>query len=244
MILITRPKEESRLLRDKLEILGMDVATDILSRFRIRKNKKKWTTKKIFLISSPRAANIFINKKILNFQNAFLIIGKKSENKLTKAGYKNIIHTSINSEKMYHYLKNKFRNQTAYNFNNIVYLTSTVGNQNFQIKLDKIGIQKKIIYETFYKKNLNKKTITLIKKNKISACLVFSKNNANHLVELFNKHKLKKPAEKIIFISMSEDISKIFKKSGFKFSHHSKKPTQQDLINKLLKIKGVVKVPL
>ena len=244
MILITRPKEESHLLKKKLEMFGMDVATDILSRFRVRKNIKKLPREKIFLISSPRAADIFINKKILNFHNAFLIIGKKSESKLIKAGYKNIIHTAINSEKMFHYLKNKFRNNTAYNFNNIVYLTSTVGNQTFQIKLNRIGIQKKIIYETFYKKNLNKETITLIKKNKISVCLVFSKNNANHLVRLFNKHKLKNPAEKIIFISMSEKISKIFKKSGFKFSHHSKKPTQQDLMNKLLKIKGVVKVPL
>ena len=42
MILITRPKEESRLLRDKLEILGMDVATDILSRFRIKKNNEDY----------------------------------------------------------------------------------------------------------------------------------------------------------------------------------------------------------
>ena len=124
---------------------------------------------------------------------------------MIKAGYKNIIHTAINSEKMFHYLKNKFR--TILLIILIILLsTSTVGNQTFQIKLNRIGIQKNNIRD-FYK-NLNKETITLIKKNKISVCLSFRKI-MQIICKALNKHKLKNPAEKIIFISMSKKISKI-----------------------------------
>ena len=131
MILITRPKTESKLLQNKLAYLGYESVIESLSSFKVNKLNITSTKKKIILVSSPRATEILLEKKLLQTNTLLLVIGRSSTLKLRKSGFHNIIYTASNSELMLKYIKRKLKDITRNGSYKIHYYTSNVGNKYF-----------------------------------------------------------------------------------------------------------------
>ena len=237
MILITRPKKESKLLQKKLDGLGYETAIESLSSFKTNKQKISNSKNKIILVSSPRATKILSENKLLQRNTLFLVIGKSSTSRLKKSGFKNVIYTASHSSLMLKYIKSKFKNITRDGRYQIYYCTSNVGNQIFLKQLELLGVSKVVIYNTIYKKQLSKKTISLIKNNKIKICLIYSNENAKRFINLINRHKLLENAKEIIFLSLSKKIAKYVLNEGFTKSVYATQPNQISLIARLQKFK-------
>ena len=90
MILITRPKNEAKKLKKKIEELGHDAHIDSLSKISNINIDRVLNSKKTVLISSQRAARIFIEKYSLRPNIPILVIGNSSYQKLKTAGFSNI----------------------------------------------------------------------------------------------------------------------------------------------------------
>ena len=99
MILITRPKAEARKLKNIIESLGQKVHVDSLSEISATKLKKNIKPRGIVLISSQRAAKIFIKNYSKSKNLPLLVIGNVSYEKLVSAGFINILHKTKNSDK-------------------------------------------------------------------------------------------------------------------------------------------------
>tara|TARA_Y100000816_G_scaffold280091_1_gene253085 strand:- start:870 stop:1589 length:720 start_codon:yes stop_codon:yes gene_type:complete len=237
MILITRPKTESKLLQNKLADLGYASVIESLSSFKFNKQEINNIQKKIILISSPRATKILLEKKLLRPDTLLLVIGKSSALRLKKSGLKNIIYTASNSELMLKYIKRNFKNITKNGSYNICYCTSNVSNKIFLKQLEMLRVSKVIIYKTVFKKNLSKKTVQLIKNNKIKICLLYSQENAKRFIKLIHSHDLYKNAKNIVFLSLSKKIANYIINEGLSKSICALRPNQKSLIAKLGKSK-------
>lgn len=238
MILITRPKNESYRLKDEISSLGFDVHVKPLSQFKLKKNTLTVNKKTIIMISSPRAAKFIIQSSGIIKSTPLLIIGKSSYIKLNQSGFSNIIHTSKNSDDMFSYLK---KNLLIFfdkrKFDRLLYLTGSVFNKSFVRRLEEMKIKKIIVYETIFIKKFDSLTIKLIQSQKIKVCLLFSQANAKYFVKLLQFHNLQNFAQKIIFLSLSKNISQIMINAGFENSICSKQPSQKSLIDKLKKLR-------
>ncbi len=237
MILITRPKAEARKLKNIIESLGQKVHVDSLSEISATKLKKNIKPRGIILISSQRAAKIFIKNYSKSKNLPLLVIGNVSYEKLVSAGFINILHKTKNSDQILKYLKNEYSKLKKYE-NKITYFTSSVSNNKFIYNMKEIGFQleKKIIYKTIFRGSFAQSTIKLIKNNKIKICLLYSQQNANHFYQLIQKSKLSKKTKDLLILTMSKNISKLMRKNGFKNVKNSRYPSQESLIKLLRKL--------
>ena len=236
MILITRPREESELLKQKLSILGLNSIIEPLSSFKARNKKLNKLKNKTILLSSPRATKYLIKNYSLDRSTKFLIIGNSSTLLLKKANFKKIIYTSTDSKKMLKYIKNNKLLKNKNGLGKIIYFTSNVRNKSFVKELNNLNIEIGILYSTIFKKKLSIETVKLIKDKKIEVCLLYSQENAKRFIDLIHQHQLTSFAMKILFLSLSKKISKIILDSGFKRSIYARQPNQRSLIRALMKL--------
>ena len=121
MILITRPKEQSKNLERILNLKGYKTYLESLYKIKYFKKKIYYNKNNYYIFPSIHSVKSLIkSKQIKNFQAAnILAIGKKVEQALVSAGCKKILLTSIDSDSLVKKI-NKY-NFIDYNF---VYLCS------------------------------------------------------------------------------------------------------------------------
>ena len=162
-----------------------------------------------------------------------MVVGNTSNQKLIAAGFSNILHQAMDSNQILKYLKkNYFKLKNKYS-TKLTYLTGSVANKKFIVDLKKIvyEFEKKVVYKTIYKKSFSQTTISLLKKNKICICLIYSQQNARHFCELINKEKLFNKCKNLLIITMSKNISVLLKKNGYVNVTNARYPTQKSLLS-------------
>ena len=182
-------------------------------------------------------------KSLLKYQNQyseilnegrFLVIGKKVRNELKKNNNIRIKKITENSDEMYDYLiKNKFLFKSK---SNLIYLSGSIINNDFlrALKNKKITVKRVKIYKVIPTKKLKRKTVSLLRQNKIKQIVLFSSYTAQTLIKLLSSEKLKNKVSKIQVFSLSDRIDKYVKKSRFfEKTFVSAKPNQQSLIKVL-----------
>ena len=236
MILITRPKTESLKLKNKLQQKGYLVHINTLSNIVIKKNIKPVSSKFLCLISSPRAAEALINAKRTKLGLPLCVIGNSSKKKLVTHGYKNIIHTSINSHQMYKYLSSK-KNKFVKMFKGIEYLTGSITNKHFIYKLENLeyALNVRTVYSTRYKKKLDVQTKDLLRSKKIDTVLIYSKKNAEFFIKLLLNSGLNKN-NNLTFVCMSKNIGDYILDNGYRNVFIAKKPDEKSMIDQLIKL--------
>ena len=235
MILITRPRIEANKLKNIIEDLGYKVHIESLSRILFFDFVENLDSKAIILISSQRAAKIFIENYNGSKKLPLIVIGNISFQKLTMAGFTNILNKSKDSYHILKYIKKNLPLLKRKYGNKLIYLTGSVSNKGFVDNLKDLGInfEIKIIYKTAFKKTLSQSTIDLLNKNKINVCLLYSQKNAQHLCELIRKKNLSKKLKNVLILTLSKKISDVMKKNGYFLVKHSKYPSQKSLLNTL-----------
>ena len=237
MILITRPKHEAIKLKKIIEGLGYVAHIDSLSQIINLNLEKNINSNSIILISSQRAAQLLIEKYEFCFDKPLLIIGNSSYKKLKSAGFSKIIYRAKDSNHLIKYLIENITLIHKRYGNELTYITGSVSNQIFIKRLNEIGYktEKKIIYRTIFKSSFNHSTIKLLKNNKFSICLIFSKKNAEHFCNLVLKENLFQKCNNLEFLTLSKNITHVMKKNGYHKVAHSAQPNQSSLIKKLVK---------
>ena len=238
MILITRPKPEANKLKKKIEDLGHRVHIDSLSKITNLKTQIKINSKNIFLISSKRAAKIFIKNFIRHKSVPLLVVGNSSYQILLSAGFSKILYVAKDSNGILKYIKKELLNLKIKYRDRLIYLTGSVSNKDFIDKLTVCGLsfEKEIIYKTVFKKSLGHATKNLLKKGKISICLLYSQQSARQLCALIEQSLLFKKCENIQFITLSKNITQLMKSNGYMNVRHAKSPSEASLIDLIKKL--------
>ncbi len=237
MILITRPKNEAKKLKKKIEELGYDAHIDSLSKISNINIDRVLNSKKTVLISSQRAAKILIEKYSSRPNIPILVIGNSSYQKLKTAGFSNFLYKAKDSNQLLRYLtKNLTQLEKKYG-NKLVYMTGSVLNQKFIKNLNAIGyeVEKTIVYKTIFKSSFNNSTVQLLKNKKINVCLIYSQQNAERLCKLILNQNLFHKCKNLLILTLSKNISNVMKKNGYLNVVHSSQPTQASLMQKLKK---------
>lgn len=234
MILITRPKEQSKNLETILGLKGYETYLESLYKIKYLKTKISYNKNHYYIFPSIHSVQSLINsKQIKKFQEAnILAIGKKVKQTLISAGCKKIILTAIDSDTLVKKIKKtKFKN---YNF---IYLCSNIINTNFFKKTDKlqISLQPKIIYKTIPAIKFRNKLINNLKLGNIFGATFLSKLAADTFLSLLSRYDCLSAAREIVIYCISERVAKCFKAKNFKFVYIATRPNEVALIKSIKK---------
>ncbi len=234
MILITRPKKQSRDLEILLNSKGHKTFLESLYKIKYLKSKIIFNKHNHYIFPSINSVqSLILNKQIYKFQDANIIaIGKKVKQALIDAGCKNILITSVDSNALSKKLVNaKFKN---YNF---IYLCSNIVNDDFFKYIDKynISMQKKIIYKTLPSLKLTKNLVKYLELKKINGAIFFSKLSLEIFLSLIEKYSHKHLIKDIHFYCISKRVASMAKFKKFKNIHIALKPNQRLLVEAIKK---------
>ena len=238
MILITRPYEEAKILKNELSKYGFESVLDPLISFKILFKKIEYNENYYYLVSSVqtvRALSKFKKKHELVLSDGnFLVIGKKVLRELKNLKKIKIKKVTENSDEMFNYLKKNshlLRQRKA-----IIYLSGSIINKDFlkKLKSKKILVKRKILYKVLSQKNLKRKTISLLRNHKIKKIVLFSSHTAQIFINHIKSEKLKDYVTDIKIYALSKRIKVVVKKSGF-FSkiNTANQPNQLSMIRQI-----------
>ena len=229
MILITRPKSQSKELIKELNF--KDIKTIRESLYSIRSyNKKISYDKNLYYIfpSIHSVQSLIRNKEIYKLRNAkILAIGQKVKEALKVAGCKKILATAEDSNSLI-----KILNKPKCKSYSFIYLCSNVVNENFFVKasINNINIQRKIIYHTSPRKNFTKNLINHLELRNIKAATFYSYLAAQTFISLLSNYKINLETKNIQIFCLSERIAESFNKKKFNKIYISPKPNQKSLV--------------
>ena len=239
MILITRPLKEAKILKSLLNEKGYNSHIYSLSNSMQIKSSIKIKKNYVTLLTSMRATEIFMKSKFISARQPLIVVGAKSFRQLHSAGFNNILHCAKDSNAMIKFIEKKLSEICKKkNYKGIEYCSGYQINQTFFKKLNQFNlpVKRTVLYKMKFKKSFNRITKKLIKKNIIKICVVYSQQNAKKFLELIKKEHLEIQCKSILFLTLSKDISSIFKVSGFTKVKNASQPNQASLLKKLVKI--------
>ena len=108
MILITRPRKNSLEFQKRLEKLNINSEIQELSKFKIS-NSQVPLLNCVILITSPRSLDYLVKTKTIESckKNEFIVIGKKTTQRLKQLGCQKILITAKDSADLINKLKSK-----------------------------------------------------------------------------------------------------------------------------------------
>jgi uroporphyrinogen-III synthase len=234
MILITRPKEQSKDLKLLLDARGYKTFLESLYSIRYYKNKVTYNKDIYYIFPSINSVQSLINSKQINkFREAkILAIGNKVKTALKKLGCKIFIKTAEDSSKLITFLKkSKFRDSK------FIYLGGNISNNDFFEKLNKynISFEKKVIYKTIPRLRLTNRLVKKIEFNEVKAVLFYSLLATETFFKLLSEQKIKLSKSKVKFICISERVAAPLRNNKFKLTYIADKPNQKAIIKSIQK---------
>lgn len=240
MILITRPNEEAKILKDELTKQGVTCIINSLISFKLNFKQIPFNKKNYYLISSVQSVKTLskYKKKYLKLLQGgeFLVIGSKVASELKKICLPKILKVTEDTDAMLKFLiKNKL---SIIQSRKIIFLSGSVVNKYFlqEVKKNNISLKRVVLYSV-KPLLLRPATVKLIKEGRISHILLYSGYTAEILIKQIRAKRLQNAMFKIKVFSLSNRINEIVKKSSlFKKIYVSKKPSQKSIIS-LLRLK-------
>ncbi len=235
MILITRPRTSSLEFQKKLKKLKINSEIQELSKFRILKKQVK-LSRCILLITSPRSIDYLVKNKIVESckENKFIVIGKKSTQRLKQLGCKKILISAKDSNELLKKSKLKLNEKSDVRF-----LCSNVYNKELVKALKKMVFKISVIkvYETTKVKKLKKSIIVNLKSDKFSAIVFFSKFSIKAFFELCRLEKVSRSClKKIHYICVSHRVGEFAEKRGYNVQF-SAYPSEQSVLSLIKNLK-------
>ena len=235
MILITRPRKNSLEFKKRLEKLKINSEIQELSKFRIF-NRQVFLSDSVILITSPRSLDYLIKTKTIESckKNEFIVIGKKTTQRLKQWGCKKILISAKDSTDLINKAKSIINERSDVRF-----LCSNVYNKELVRSLKKMKCKITLIrvYETIKAKKLKKSVVKNLKNEKFSVAVFFSKFSLTVFFELCNLEKIPKSClKKIHYICVSQRVGEYAEKIGYNV-HYSFNPSQQSVLGLIKNLK-------
>ena len=234
MILITRPKEQSKDLKLLLDARGYKTFLESLYKIKYYKNKITYNKNIYYIFPSINSVQSLINSKQINkFQEAkILAIGNKVKTALKKSGCKIFIKTAEDSSKLITFLKkSKFKDSK------FIYLGGNITNNDFFEKLNKynISFEKKVIYKTIPRSTLTNRLVKKIEFDEVKAVSFYSLLATETFLKLLAEQKIKLSRSRVKFFCISKRVAMPLRNNKFKLIYIADKPNQTAIIKSIQK---------
>ena len=235
MILITRPRKNSLEFQKRLEKLKINSEIQELSKFKIFKSQVPLFNC-VILITSPRSLDYLVKTKTIESckKNEFIVIGKKTTQRLKQLGFKKILISAKDSADLISKSKSIINKKSEVKF-----LCSNVYNKELvgSLKKMKCKITLVRVYETIKVKKLKKSVIKNLKNDKFSSALFFSKFSLMVFLELCKLEKVSRSClKKIHYICVSQRVGEFAENLGYNVTY-SLNPSEQSMLGLIKKLK-------
>jgi uroporphyrinogen-III synthase len=215
-VLITRQKDQAKALTKALKDNGFEVFVEPL--FSVKKSLVKKISKKIsaVILTSANACDAVIKSGISRDVKIFAV-GKKTVEKLSQDGFKNIVFSpKKTATSLFELIIKAHKNKSQ----PILYFQGEITSFDFKKELKKFGleVQNILAYGTLEKQNFSKKLQQFSLENHFDHVLIFSQNSAKIFFKLAKKHNLLEYFKASQILCLSEKILSEVRKSGFKNS--------------------------
>ena len=235
MILITRPRKNSLEFQKKLEKLNINSEIQELSKFKIS-NSQVPLLNCIILITSPRSLDYLVKTKTIESckKNEFIVIGKKTTQRLKQLGCQNILISAKDSADLINKSKSIINERSDVRF-----LCSNVYNIELVRSLKKMKCKITLVrvYETIKVQKLKKSVIKNLKNDKFSAVVFFSKFSLMVFLKLCKLEKVSKSClKRIQYICVSQRVGEFAENRGFNV-HYSLNPSEPSVLGLIKNLK-------
>ena len=234
MILITRPKAQSKNLQLKLKSNDYDTFQESFYSFTYYRRKVACNANEYYIFPSINSVeSLKKNRQISKFRNAnILAIGLQVKKILIKSGCRNLIVTTPDSKSMLKIINSpKLKNKS------FTYLSSNVVNEDFFTEAHK----KKIIYKTISIKSLSNKLIGYFKLKKVKGVVFYSQLSVKIFIHLINKYKILSNVKQLHIFCLSERVARPLKEYKFNRVYIAKQPNELSIVS-LIKKSDVGKI--
>lgn len=240
MILITRPKAQSKNLQFKLRSNDYATFQESFYSFKYYRRKVSCHANEYYIFPSVNSVeSLKKNRQISKFRNAnILAIGSQVKKILIKSGCKNLIVTTKDSKSMLQIINtSKLKNKS------FIYLSSNVFNEDFFNEACKknLKIKKKVIYKTISIKTLSNILIKNLKLKKVKGVVFYSQLSVRVFIHLINKYKILSNAKKLHLFCISERVARPLKEDKFNKVYVAKQPNESSMVS-LIKKSDISKV--
>ncbi len=233
--MITRPRKNSLEFQKRLEKLNINSEIQELSKFKIS-NSQVPLLNCVILITSPRSLDYLVKTKTIESckKNEFIVIGKKTTQRLKQLGCKKILISAKDSADLINKSKSVINEKS-----NIRFLCSDIYNKELvrALKRTKCKIILVRVYETIKVKKLKKSVIKKLNNNKFSAVVFFSKFSLMVFLELCKLEKVSKSClKRVHYICVSQRVGEFAEKRGYNV-HYSLNPSEQSILGLIRHLK-------
>ena len=204
-LLLTRPKQDSELLAERLAKMGHVTLIEPLLTLRFLANQPiNFTDVQAILLTSANAVRALQPQKI-NIQLPVFAVGKMTAEAAKSLGFVNVTNASGNVNDLVRSIRNKLRPELG----QIVHIAaaSVAGDLIGQLKTAGYKVRKITIYETIPTRNFRTKTRDALSTNSLDGVLLYSPRSARTFVDILRRENLSLISKKLNLYALSEAIA-------------------------------------
>ena len=213
-IIITRPKEDSVFLINRLKKLGHTVThLPVIKIKELKTEKINFQNYKAVIFTSMNAIK-FLNVDKFDSKIKCYCVGKMTEFAAKQAGFINTYSSEGTVDSLIELIIRSFENKSG----KLLYLSSEFISKDLDVDLTSAGfkIDRVSNYTTLPIEEIDKKTIDFLKKKSPDAIFVYSSKSAKNLFNLINKYSLLNVVTQSNLMCISEKVLLVLKQIRWK----------------------------
>ena len=230
-IIITRPIEDSLFLIERLKKQGhMVTHLPIIKIQELKTEKINFQNYKAVIFTSSNAIK-FLNVDKFDSKIKCYCVGKMTELRARKAGFINTYSSEGTVDSLIELIIRSFDNKSG----KLLYLSSEFISKNLDIDLSNAGftVDRVSNYTTLPVEEIDKNTISFLKKKSPDAIFVYSSKSAKNLFNLINKYSLLNVVTQSNLMCISEKVLLVLKQIKWKNVFIFSPGEEEFLLNKI-----------
>jgi len=230
-IVITRPKEDSLYLIERLKKLGhMVTHLPVIKIEKLETEKINFQNYKAVIFTSSNAIK-FLNVGKFDSKIICYCVGKTTEFAAKQAGFINTYSSEGTVDSLIELIIRSFENKSG----KLLYLSSEFISKDLDIDLSNAGftIDRVSNYTTLPVEEIDKNTINFFKKKSPDAIFVYSSKSAKNLFNLINKYSLLNVVTQSNLMCISEKVLLVLKQIKWKKIFVFNPGEEEFLLNKI-----------
>ena len=230
-IVITRPKEDSLVLIERLKKLGHTVThLPVIKIEKLKTEKINFQNYKAVIFTSSNAIK-FLSVDKYNLKIKCYCVGKTTEFTARQAGFTNTYSSEGTVDSLIELIIRSFENKLG----KLLYLSSEFISKDLDIDLINAGFTVDRIsnYTTLPVEEIDKNTIDFFKKKSPDVIFVYSSKSAKNLFNLINKYSLLNVVTQSNLMCISEKVLLVLKRIKWKKAFVFSPGEEEFLLNKI-----------
>ena len=230
-IVITRPKEDSLVLIERLKKLGHTVThLPVIKIEKLKTEKINFQNYKAVIFTSSNAIK-FLNVDKFDSKIKCYCVGKTTEFKARQVGFINTYSSEGTVDSLIELIIRSFENKSG----KLLYLSSEFISKDLDIDLINAGftVDRVSNYTTLPIEKIDKITLDFLKKKSPDAIFVYSSKSAKNLFNLINKYSLLNLVTQSHLMCISEKVLLVLKQIKWKKVFIFNPGEEEFLLNKI-----------